>query len=60
METELAEWVRPLKEHPDHVTSHIIVPAKASWFNKSTIHIIEKRSLPEFFDEKNKAKTPEV
>ena len=60
MEVELAEWSKPLVESPDHMTSHIIVPTKANWFDRSSIHSIEKMSLPEFFNDTNKAKTPET
>jgi len=60
VEEELSEWVQPLTDHPDHVTSSIIVPAKAKWFNRSSIHKIEISSLPEFFNNSNKAKTPEM
>jgi hypothetical protein len=42
------------------MTSHVIIPATSDWFNKDEIHDIEKRMLPEFFNGKNKAKTPEV
>lgn len=32
----------------------------SSWFDYNSIHSIEKRALPEFFNGKNKSKTPEV
>ncbi len=32
----------------------------SSWFNYNAIHAIEKRALPEFFNGKNKSKTPEI
>ncbi|XP_057210747.1 SWI/SNF complex subunit SMARCC1b isoform X1 [Triplophysa rosa] len=39
---------------------HIIVPTYASWFDYNCIHKIERRALPEFFNGKNKSKTPEI
>ena len=40
--------------------NHIIIPSYSSWFSYESIHTIEKRALPEFFNGKNKSKTPEV
>lgn len=47
----------------DNVTeqaNHIIIPSYAAWFDYNSIHAIERRALPEFFNAKNKSKTPEV
>lgn len=47
----------------DNVTeqaNHIIVPSYASWFDYNCIHAVERRGLPEFFNGRNKSKTPEV
>uniref|UniRef100_A0A0N4ZK43 SWI/SNF complex subunit SMARCC2 n=1 Tax=Parastrongyloides trichosuri TaxID=131310 RepID=A0A0N4ZK43_PARTI len=41
-------------------THYIIVPSYASWFDMNSIHINEKKGLPEFFSGHNKSKTPEV
>nr|NVI75730.1 moira [Cucujiformia] len=32
----------------------------AAWFDYNSIHEVEKRALPEFFNGKNKSKTPEI
>ena len=51
------------EDNDDNVTEqthHIIVPSYSSWFNYNAIHAIEKRALPEFFNGKNKSKTPEI
>ena len=51
------------KDDEDNVTEqthHIIVPSYSSWFDYNAIHSIEKRALPEFFNGKNRSKTPEV
>lgn len=39
---------------------YIIVPSYSSWFDYNAIHQLEKRGLPEFFNGKNRSKTPEV
>ncbi|CAH0389358.1 unnamed protein product [Bemisia tabaci] len=41
-------------------THHIIIPSYSAWFDYNSIHSIEKRALPEFFNGKNKSKTPEI
>uniref|UniRef100_A0A7N5ZT35 SWI/SNF related, matrix associated, actin dependent regulator of chromatin subfamily c member 2 n=1 Tax=Anabas testudineus TaxID=64144 RepID=A0A7N5ZT35_ANATE len=41
-------------------THHIIIPSYAAWFDYNCIHEIERRALPEFFNGKNKSKTPEI
>merc|ERR1719341_1107277 len=41
-------------------THHIIVPSYSAWFDYNAIHAIEKRGLPEFFNSKNRSKTPEI
>uniref|UniRef100_A0A9R1SQ35 SWI/SNF related BAF chromatin remodeling complex subunit C1b n=2 Tax=Cyprinus carpio TaxID=7962 RepID=A0A9R1SQ35_CYPCA len=48
------------KGHATEQTHHIIVPTYASWFDYNCIHQIERRALPEFFNGKNKSKTPEI
>jgi hypothetical protein len=39
---------------------HIIIPSYSSWFDYESVHVIEKRGVPEFFNGKNRSKTPEV
>lgn len=39
-------------------THSIVVPSFARWFDISTIHEIEKRSLPDFFDDSSRYKSP--
>lgn len=41
-------------------THHIIIPSYSAWFDYNSIHTIEKRAMPEFFNIKNKSKTPEI
>ncbi|XP_023930309.1 SWI/SNF complex subunit SMARCC2 [Lingula anatina] len=50
-------------DHEENVTEqthHIIIPSYSAWFDYNSIHAIERRALPEFFNSKNKSKTPEV
>ncbi|XP_032831421.2 SWI/SNF complex subunit SMARCC2-like isoform X2 [Petromyzon marinus] len=41
-------------------THHIIIPSYTSWFEYNSIHAIERRALPEFFNSKTKSKTAEI
>ncbi|XP_076262537.1 SWI/SNF- related protein mor isoform X2 [Rhynchophorus ferrugineus] len=41
-------------------THHIIIPSYSAWFDYNSIHEIEKRAMPEFFNGRNKSKTPEI
>ncbi|XP_045483137.1 SWI/SNF complex subunit SMARCC1-like [Harmonia axyridis] len=41
-------------------THHIIIPSYSTWFDYDSINELEKRSLSEFFNSRNKSKTPEV
>lgn len=41
-------------------THYIVVPSYSAWFDYNSIHQIEKRACPEFFNGRNKSKTPEV
>lgn len=53
----------PEDNQDDNVTeqaNHIIIPSYAAWFDYNSVHAIERRGLPEFFNLKNKSKTPEV
>ncbi|XP_064203824.1 SWI/SNF complex subunit SMARCC1b isoform X2 [Anguilla rostrata] len=57
------EMGRLLDSGEDNVTEqthHIIIPSYASWFDYNCIHQIERRALPEFFNGKNKSKSPEI
>jgi hypothetical protein len=38
----------------------IVIPSYAAWFDITAIHTIEIKGLPEFFNERNKSKTPTV
>ncbi|KAI9486124.1 MAG: hypothetical protein EXX96DRAFT_31588 [Benjaminiella poitrasii] len=43
------------------IQSHdIVIPSYAAWFDITTVHVIESRALPEFFNDRNKSKTPTV
>ncbi|CAK1545563.1 unnamed protein product [Leptosia nina] len=49
-----------LEDNVTDQTHHIVVPSYSAWFDYNSIHTIEKRALPEFFNVKNKSKTPEI
>ena len=41
-------------------THAIIIPSYSAWFDMTQIHPIERKSLPEFFNGRNRSKTPAV
>lgn len=41
-------------------TQEVIIPSYAAWFSMSKVHDVELKSLPEFFNMKNRSKTPTV
>ncbi|KAI9805972.1 MAG: hypothetical protein M1825_000586 [Sarcosagium campestre] len=46
-----------------HLTSQtyaIILPSYSTWFDMHSIHALEKKALPEFFNNRNRSKTPVV
>ena len=51
---------KPVEETAVDQTHYIIIPSYTAWFDYNCINGIEKRALPEFFNQKNKSKTPEV
>jgi chromatin structure-remodeling complex subunit RSC8 len=38
----------------------VIIPSFAAWYNRESINSIEEKSLPEFFNNRNRTKTPAV
>ncbi|KAF8234997.1 SWI/SNF complex protein [Tricholoma matsutake] len=41
-------------------THEVIVPSYSAWFEMSQIHPVERRALPEFFNSRNRSKTPAI
>jgi SWI/SNF related-matrix-associated actin-dependent regulator of chromatin subfamily C len=41
-------------------THAIILPSYTSWFDMHAIHSVEKKALPEFFNNRNRSKTPAI
>ncbi|KAI8983454.1 SWIRM domain-containing protein [Pilobolus umbonatus] len=50
----MARQFMPIQQH------EIIIPSYSAWFDITSIHPLETRSLPEFFNNKNKSKNPSV
>lgn len=48
------------KSHLVAQTHQIILPSYSTWFDMHAIHALEKKSLPEFFNSRNRSKTPAV
>ena len=38
----------------------VIIPSYSRWFDMNTIHSTERKSVPEFFNSRNRSKTPAV
>ena len=41
-------------------THDIVIPSYAAWFDITRVNVIEWRALPEFFNDRNKSKSPTV
>ena len=41
-------------------TQPIILPSYSTWFDMHSIHSLERKALPEFFNNRNRSKTPAV
>jgi len=41
-------------------THEVIVPSYSAWFDMSKIHPVERRALPEFFNSRNRSKSPSI
>lgn len=41
-------------------THEVIIPSYAAWFDMAKIHQVEKKALPEFFNSRNRSKTPSI
>jgi len=60
-ETKTKETVESAaREHLISQTHAIILPSYSTWFEMTDIHPIEKKALPEFFNNRNRSKTPAV
>jgi SWI/SNF related-matrix-associated actin-dependent regulator of chromatin subfamily C len=41
-------------------THEVIIPSYSAWFDMSKIHPVERKALPEFFNSRNRSKTPAI
>jgi SWI/SNF related-matrix-associated actin-dependent regulator of chromatin subfamily C len=41
-------------------THEVIIPSYSAWFDMAKIHPVERRALPEFFNSRNRSKTPAI
>lgn len=48
------------REHLISQSHSIILPSYSTWFDMSKINIAERKALPEFFNNRNRSKTPAV
>lgn len=52
--------VQSARSHLIEQSHAIILPSYSAWFDMHEIHNIEKKALPEFFNQRNRSKTPAV
>lgn len=48
------------RSHLIEQTHAIILPSYSAWFDMHQIHNLERKALPEFFNSRNRSKTPAV
>lgn len=48
------------REHLISQTHSIILPSYSTWFDMHTINHLERKALPEFFNNRNRSKTPAI
>lgn len=48
------------RSHLISQTHAIILPSYSTWFDMHAIHLLERKALPEFFNSRNRSKTPAV
>ncbi|KAK0629667.1 SWI/SNF complex protein-like protein [Bombardia bombarda] len=48
------------REHLISQTHAIVLPSYSTWFDMNSVHNIERKALPEFFNNRNRSKTPAV
>ncbi|KZV81840.1 SWIRM-domain-containing protein, partial [Exidia glandulosa HHB12029] len=41
-------------------THEVVIPSYSAWFDMGSVHAVEKRALPEFFNSRNRSKTPNI
>lgn len=48
------------REHLIAQRHAIVLPSYSTWFDMNAIHSIERKALPEFFNNRNRSKTPAI
>jgi len=48
------------REHLISQTHSIVLPSFSVWFDMHKLHPLEKKALPEFFNNRNRSKTPAI
>ncbi|KAG0055628.1 hypothetical protein BGZ83_007928 [Gryganskiella cystojenkinii] len=59
-EPEHSELEEEANRYLSQQTQEVIIPSYSAWFSMSKVHDLEQKSLPEFFNNKNRSKTPSV
>lgn len=48
------------RQHLISQTHSIVLPSYSTWFDMNMVHATERKALPEFFNNRNRSKTPAV
>ncbi|GMG39236.1 unnamed protein product [Ambrosiozyma monospora] len=59
-DTQVEKLNQDAKAYIARQTKPVIIPSFAKWFDMTKIHDIEKKSLPEYFNNESRFKTPKV
>lgn len=59
-EVEKRRLEEEARKYLSEQTHEVIIPSYSAWFSMSEINDIERKSLPEFFNARNRSKTPSV
>lgn len=60
VEANRARLEQEARKYLAEQTHAVIIPSYSSWFDMSKINKVEERSLPEFFNSRNRSKTPAI
>lgn len=55
-----AGLAKAAQEYLAHQIYRVIIPSYARWFNRDSVHEIERKALPEFFSGNSRSKTPDI
>lgn len=60
VEANRARLEQEAKKHLAEQTHAVVIPSYSAWFDMSKLNKVEERALPEFFNSRNRSKTPAI